>query len=343
MRTDTKGNKNPNWRCGEDIICHYCNKPFHVVPARQKTAKFCSIECKGKWMSANLRGERHPRWQKERPQIRYCKQCHIELKQGKTEPITSFRNRKFCSKSCADIGGFRYEGKAHPNYKSDSRREAKRGKHGVWARSVISRDNGTCQKCGQRNVELHAHHIEPFADFPEKRWDINNGVTLCYKCHWDSHGLSIKHNTAIQSSTSLVEGYRGGKQSRRWEGNCEWCGVFISKPWKESKNRAHNFCSKSCAQKHRIRHLSDETHRRMSEAQKIASTKFKLERIQCRGHSISVLQNSRKQRGISQRELADAVGISQGYLSALENEKEKMNEKIAKMLAKILKLDFSIL
>lgn len=78
-------------------------------------------------------------------------------------------------------------------------------------------------------------------------------------------------------------------------------------------------------------------------AQKDAAVKFKIERIQKRGHSNSMIQIKRKEKGITQKELAIAVGISQSYLSGLENGKEKMNENTAKMMARILEIDFAIL
>jgi DNA-binding XRE family transcriptional regulator len=337
------GPQNPNWKGGDDIKCLHCGKLFHVVPARQKTAKFCSRECKSKWQGENVRGKNHPNWQQDRPSIKYCKLCNREIVQGKTEAISSFRKRKFCSKKCADIGGFRYEGESHPNFKIDSRRKSERGKHGAWARAVISRDNATCQKCGAKNIELHAHHIEPFADNFEKRWDVQNGVALCYKCHWDTHGLDIKNEKDIQDDFVPVDGHRKGKESRRWEGYCKWCGSFISKVWSQRKNRTNHFCSTSCSQKFRMQNLSDETRKKMSMAQKDAAVNFKLERIKSRGHSNSIIQVTRKEKGITQKELADLVGISQGYLSSLENGRERMSEKTSKLMAAILEIDFTIL
>jgi hypothetical protein len=71
--------------------------------------------------------------------------------------------------------------------KYDSKVERFSYKNKVWRDSVFKIYDYTCQKCHQKGVELNAHHIKPFAQYPELRYDLDNGVALCKKCHIKEH------------------------------------------------------------------------------------------------------------------------------------------------------------
>lgn len=110
--------------------------------------------------------------------------------------------RKYCSAACSK--------KANPTpsesiilgqikrfanhvYKSHQNKIARSGnEYKEWRKAVYERDNYTCQKCGLKSgngkaVELHPHHIKPFATFPELRFEVSNGITLCKDCHRKEH------------------------------------------------------------------------------------------------------------------------------------------------------------
>lgn len=68
-----------------------------------------------------------------------------------------------------------------------------------WRESVFERDNHTCQLCNTRGGVLNADHIKPFAYFPELRFDINNGRTLCLGCHKQTDTYMGRAKTLYES------------------------------------------------------------------------------------------------------------------------------------------------
>ncbi len=56
----------------------------------------------------------------------------------------------------------------------------------AWKDGVLMRDDYTCQICGSKE-SVHAHHIKSYTKYPDLRYEVDNGVTLCANCHRKMH------------------------------------------------------------------------------------------------------------------------------------------------------------
>jgi hypothetical protein len=107
-------------------------------------------------------------------------------------------------------------GENNPNWKGGISTENQliRGsmEYKLWRESVFTRDNYTCVWCfkrggwskeEKRQIEIQADHIKPFASYPELRFAIDNGRTLCIDCHrtTDTWGFK-KQNVSLDGTTT---------------------------------------------------------------------------------------------------------------------------------------------
>lgn len=168
-------------------ICKTCEKTFTKARNPNRVYKYCSSACMGK--------------------DREKAKAHSETMKGST----AWNKGMLGKQDWHDVSGLNtgepwnkgikgaqeawnkgivnvhFLGEKNPNWKGGvtkiNERIRKSIEYKQWRTSVFERDNYTCQECGERGKVLNADHIKPFAYFPELRFDINNGRTLCAGCH----------------------------------------------------------------------------------------------------------------------------------------------------------------
>lgn len=95
------------------------------------------------------------------------------------------------------IGQF---GKNNPMWNPNLTDEERKKRHNIsginkWKKLVKERDKYICQRCSS-NKHLFVHHLNNFRDFKEQRLDVDNGITLCFDCHYLFHKtFGFKHTT----------------------------------------------------------------------------------------------------------------------------------------------------
>lgn len=75
----------------------------------------------------------------------------------------------------------------------------------LWRRAVFERDRFTCIWCkikSNKKNPIHADHIKPFSLYPELRFSIDNGRTLCVACHRKTNTWGGKIKKYAKLSTS---------------------------------------------------------------------------------------------------------------------------------------------
>ena len=185
-RTEKHRNINAShWRGGKiEKPCLFCGINFSDYPSHIDKRFFCSKNC----------------FYKSRPIKLFCKYCGKEFFTYKTR-VEKY-NSKYCSLLCR-IESNKKEN--HYNWRGGISplnivlRNCKQGLD--WKNEVFKKNNYTCQICGNRGSDLNAHHIRKFSEFPELRYNLDNGATLCVDCHKDIH---IKQIDSIDKKLDIL-------------------------------------------------------------------------------------------------------------------------------------------
>lgn len=198
--------------------CLLCGKKYSVIIAKATKSKFCSRLCRDiNNIKPKLPRVIKPKLPKKHyfcslckiievnRKTKYCKVCRknrnlIDVNCGicdkgfKIYKSTKLKsNHHYCSKLCLYKSvKLRQKGNKSWLWKGGLTDENRllRNSSDVknWRSSVFERDNYTCCSCGKHSSvlpksSLTADHIKPWSLFPELRFNIDNGRTLCIECH----------------------------------------------------------------------------------------------------------------------------------------------------------------
>ncbi|OGT23775.1 MAG: hypothetical protein A2W47_04305 [Gammaproteobacteria bacterium RIFCSPHIGHO2_12_38_15] len=176
-----RGNKNGR---GNQSI-----KGRHLSTETKRKISLAHIGRKHPWNNRNFqdgelnpmfgkRGNLSPNWKGGRP---HCKKCNKELKNRKSKLCFPCYKKEAIGELSANWKG----GIAPVNYKIRQSLE-----YQIWRKEVYAKDKYKCRLCNKKK-QLVAHHIKLFSEFPELRFSVDNGITLCRSHHAKIH-KSIK-------------------------------------------------------------------------------------------------------------------------------------------------------
>jgi len=121
----------------------------------------------------------------------------------------------------------------------------------VWRQTVFKRDYFRCVLCGTNGVKLEANHIRLWRDYPELRYDVDNGVTLCVPCHKSIRGIEgefeerfVVYVLAARKVTLTEEEI---ERLQPLVASCAQCGTELHRPRSHRKKKFH-FCDVECRQ-----------------------------------------------------------------------------------------------
>jgi len=111
-------------------------------------------------------------------------------------------------------------GSSNPNWRGgiaiiNHRRYRVKYYYQTWTKKVFERDGYICQGCGIKGGNLEGHHILPVEFFPEKEYEISNGITLCKKCHNKVHYVRKYKEGELLGTLRLLRSKTISSQARR--------------------------------------------------------------------------------------------------------------------------------
>jgi len=183
-----------------NMTCLMCPARYYVLPYRlaKGLGRYCGFSCrsKGRVVSDDTRakmrvaqGARGPRSQETKARMSAAQTViaatrdHSSLATHGYQPgrIVSDAERRDRGERLREA--LRVKAGGIFKYETDDAFQRKLPEYKQWRTAVFERDNYTCNGCRVVGGYLEAHHVLPWSTFPDRRFDVSNGITVCLDCH----------------------------------------------------------------------------------------------------------------------------------------------------------------
>ena len=157
--------------------CKHCKSEYLTV--QNKPSEWCCQSCRRKDFRYSEKSKQ--------------KMSKIQKKLFKEGVVTPFMKGKkgdfgYCKK--VSIGRQKCSNEEWSGFITDDRvKQMTSDDYRIWRKTILERDDFTCQVCGKNNGDKEVHHIWKYSDYEFCRLETFNGITLC-KVHHDM----IKNN-----------------------------------------------------------------------------------------------------------------------------------------------------
>lgn len=224
--------KAPNRKkCPSCLRCKECDKPLD-----RSHRVFCSKSCTAHWQIKN--------------DTRVAEAFEHQRNNQSPEQIEKLKER---CRLRAGIPNLKMRGAGNPRWKGGvptDRPERMTLEYRAWVATVFKRDNYKCAMCAAAAAgSLEAHHIYPWISYPEKRFNWNNGITLCGPCHQSiknkEHLFFDKFTAWVESRVPVTLTEEELATLRPVFANCFYCGKSLRRPACRRIAKRH-FCNRKC-------------------------------------------------------------------------------------------------
>lgn len=198
----------------------YENKQHEIIKAKYNVKNICELDAvRKKALLTNMKKYGVPNVFQNKEIQKKIRETNLK-KYGVENPVKTKGVQEKIKRTCLerygvpcylnlDFSGEKNSGKNNPRWKGGSvfskRPDLDTHEYYIWRKTVFEKNHFVCQCCGKKGGYLEAHHIFNYADYPDLRLSVDNGITLCKECHKQFHKKYGKRNNTKKQIEEFIK------------------------------------------------------------------------------------------------------------------------------------------